>query len=102
VDILLTVIAILGLGALIIAAWVFVSAARRFVTGEDMAEEMRALNSDLSPYSSGYEAPAKRSWVPRSGSDRRVRSNVVEFPTVINGEFLPRDRRQQPDRRLQA
>jgi hypothetical protein len=102
VDILLTIIAVLGLGALMIAIWVFVSAARRFVTGEDMEEEMRALKSDLSPYNTNHDAAVKRHWVPRSGSERRVRNNVVDFPTVINGEFVPSDRRQQPDRRLQA
>jgi hypothetical protein len=96
-DTVLTVIGILGLGALIIAAWVFVSAAKRYVTGEDLREEMEALQSDLSPY---------KHWVDRSKKDRRKDPNAahgpMSFPAVIDGILIKEDRRQHPDRRHAA
>lgn len=92
-DTVLTVIGILGLGALIIAAWVFVSAAKRYVTGEDLREEMEAMQSDLSPY---------KHWVDRSKKDRRKDSNSVHFPITIDGMLIKEDRRQHSDRRRAA
>jgi hypothetical protein len=93
-DTVLTVIGILGLGALIIAAWVFVSAAKRYVTGEDLREEMEAMKSDLSPY---------KHWVDRSRKDRRKDdSDSVHFPLNINGMLIKEDRRQHSDRRRAA
>ena len=61
-DTLLTIIAILGLGALLIAAVIFVAAARRYVSGESQHLESEALRSDLSPY--------RRNWAQRSHRDR--------------------------------
>lgn len=93
-DTLLTIIGVLGLGALAIATWVFAAAARRYVTGEDLQDELDALQSDLSPYS--------RPWVPRGEKDRRQTAKVYSFPTTINGEYVAEDRRRIPDRRTRA
>ncbi|EED33979.1 hypothetical protein NOR53_801 [gamma proteobacterium NOR5-3] len=92
-DVVLNIIGILGLGALIIAAWVFASAAKRYVTGQDLKEEMEAMESDLSPY---------RHWKDRSGSDRRKNDRSSFFPLVINGIKIEHDRRVRSDRRRLA
>lgn len=91
-DELLTIIGILGLGALLIAVWVFASAARRYVTGEDVRAEMEAMQSDLSPY---------RHWVDRENADRRQTPCNV-FPITVNGAVIREDRRRQSDRRRVA
>lgn len=93
-DTLLGVIAVLGTGALVISAWVFASAARRYVSGEDEREEYAALDSDLSPY--------RREWVSRSGGDRRRNPGPTVFPITVNGERIDRERRVNPDRRRSA
>jgi hypothetical protein len=89
-ETLLAVIGILGLGALLIATWVFVSAARRYVTGEEANARSEALTSDLSPY---------RNWTSRDRSDRRVARETPDFPIIIDGVVISRDRRVRPDRR---
>lgn len=89
-DVLLNIVGFLGLGALIIAAWVFGSAAKRYITGEDLKEEMEAMESDLSPY---------RHWKDRSGSDRRKKDRTSIFPLNINGMEIKEDRRVHQDRR---
>jgi hypothetical protein len=92
-DTLLTVIGVLGLGAFLIAAWVFASAAKRYVTGEDLREEMEAMQSDLSPY---------KHWVDRAKQDRRQDSSSPSFPMTIDGILIKEDRRQRSDRRNAA
>jgi hypothetical protein len=92
VDALLTVIGILGLGALLIAVWVFASAAKRYVSGENARAEIEALQSDLSPY---------RPWVERDTSDRRKTPTNV-FPIMVNGMMIEADRRKSPERRRAA
>ena len=92
-DTLLTIIAILGLGALLISAYVFISAAKRYVTGEDLNAEMKAMQSDLSPY---------RHWVDRSQSDRRQNTRPTLFPITIDGELVSQDRRVNAERRQAA
>ncbi|MFK8042973.1 hypothetical protein [Congregibacter sp.] len=92
-DVLLTVIGILGLGAFLIAAWVFVSAAKRYITGEDLREEMEAMESDLSPY---------RHWKHRSGTDRRKNHHSNVFPLNLDGFVIEHDRRRHHDRRRVA
>jgi len=94
VDTLLTAIAVLGGGALLIASWVFASAARRYLSGDDLREEYEALQSDLSPY--------RRNWITRSGNDRRRRPAPNVFPITVNGVVVEHDRRKHPDRRRAA
>ena len=89
-ELLLTTIGFLGLGALVIAAWVFVSAARRYVSGEERNAENEALDSDLSPY---------RDWASRDGDDRRQQRQPVDFPVIIVGERIDQERRRIADRR---
>jgi len=89
VDTLLVLIGVLGLGALVIAAYVFASAARRYVTGQTANDMAKAHASDLSPY---------RARTARSG-DRRRNTEPVVFPLVIDGELVPRDRRRGERRR---
>ena len=61
-DAILTLVSILGLGALIISVYIFAVAARRFVSEDD------------------YEQYAARAdWVPRSGQDRRQNSRPPEW-----------------------
>ena len=91
-DLLLTIIGILGLGAFLIAVWVFASAAKRYVTGEDVRAEMEAMQSDLSPY---------RHWVNRDKTDRRKTPCNV-FPITVDGVTIREDRRRKPDRRRAA
>ncbi len=90
-ETLLIIIAILGIGALLIALYVFTMAAKRYVTGEDLRAEMRALESDLSPY---------RHWVDRDHSDRRRNPAPVVFPISVNGVVIREDRRRGDRRRV--
>jgi len=91
-DVLLTIIGILGLGALLIAAWVFASAAKRYISGESLQREIQAMESDLTPY---------RRWTERE-EDRRRNDQAVEFPLTLNGVVVEEDRRGKPDRRRAA
>ncbi|MFK7829069.1 MAG: hypothetical protein AB8B57_04745 [Congregibacter sp.] len=89
-DLALGVFGILGLGAALIAAYVFAAAAKRYITGEDLREEMQAMQSDLSPY---------RHWVDRSDNDRRMPREEAVFPITVNGVLIREDRRRAIDRR---
>jgi hypothetical protein len=93
-DVLLTVIAVLGLGALLIAAWVFATAAKRYLSGEERRAELEALESEFSPF--------RREWTERHGEDRRQRPSPRIFPITVNGERIDQDRRVNPDRRRGA
>jgi hypothetical protein len=85
----LTGIAVLGLGALLISVYVFAAAARNFVSDDD---ENGA--GELQP-----EPGILTSINARSGDDRRKAGSVLMFPTTINGVLIPEDRRHLPDRR---
>ena len=89
-EALLTLVGILGLGALLIALYVFASAARRYVSGETHRQERAAMSSDLSPY---------RQWQQRAGTERRRDGAPPVFPTTISGIHVDEDRRIAPDRR---
>lgn len=93
-DALLTLVGVLATGALVIAACVFVGAARRYVTGDARSAEREALESDLSPY--------RRSWVERSQQDRRRFPAPAAFPMHLEGVRIEHDRRMNPDRRRAA
>lgn len=92
-DLIVNVISVLGLGAFLIAAWVFGSAAKRYVSGENLLEETAALESDLSPY---------RHWQDRSSTDRRRPAQSNVFPMMVRGELISEDRRSRGDRRNAA
>lgn len=88
-DMVLIVLGILGLGAIIISAYVFTVAARNYVSAEDLKHRNNRINSNGKP------------WVTRRSSDRRS-GKPVQFPLTVNGLIIPEDRRQMPDRRKAA
>lgn len=89
-NIVLLILGILGIGAILIAAYVFTVAARTYVSDEDELEMRR-------------EPEEERLYVVRSGSDRRQSSGEVKFPLELStGEVIPFDRRSSPERRASA
>ncbi len=85
-DMLLTVIAVLGLGALVISVAIFTLAARRYVS-EDESSHMSLV------------ADTGRDHLHRTREDRRQSPPPQVFPITVNGELVPEDRRRLPDRR---
>lgn len=85
-NMVLTIIAVLGLGALLISVVIFTMAARRYVSDED-SEPL------------GLVGDSGRDYQPRNREDRRQAPPPSIFPITINGELIPEDRRQAPDRR---
>lgn len=83
-DIILTIIAVLGLGALLISVFIFAIAARRFVSDEAIPDT-----------ASGSTATYK----PRTREDRRQQAAPHVFPININGRTIAYDRRTGADRR---
>ena len=89
-DTVLIVLGVLGLGAIVISAYVFMVAARNYVSAEEDAHRRPIkLNSSGRP------------WVMRASRDRRS-GRPVTFPLTVNGIVIPEDRRTQPDRRKAA
>lgn len=103
-DTLLAVIAFLGLGALLIAAFVFASAARRYVGGTS-AHEQTLEQQEVEVDSQGYreaaapDPPRRRRWNRRSSYDRRRNTGPVSFPIMIDGQLIAADRRRGERRR---
>ncbi len=89
-DMVLIVLGVLGLGAIVISAYVFAVAARNYVSAEQMQQRAHHRN-----------AAAGKRWATRSGTDRRSGA-VVQFPLEIDGQVIPEDRRKGADRRLAA
>ena len=90
-NIVLLILGILGIGAILIAAYVFTVAARNYVSDED-------AETDLVD-----EAEENRLYVVRSNSDRRQFSGEIRFPLELpTGEVVSFDRRSTPDRRATA
>lgn len=82
----LLILGILGIGAILIAAYVFTVAARNYVSD---------ANSSLE--SKGEE---DRLYVVRSNQDRRQFTGKADFPlTLPTGEVIQFDRRTHGDRR---
>ena len=88
-DTVLIIIGVLGLGAMVIAAYVFTVAARNYV-------------SDSSERGLPPTADAISALIERSEFDRRQQEAVQSFPITVNGVEIENDRRQLPDRRLVA
>jgi len=89
-DTVLVVLGVLGLGAIIISAYVFTVAARTYVSAEEDVHRRPVKVNNAIP-------PAER----RTGGDRRS-GQPVQFPLTLNGVVIPEDRRQLPDRRQAA
>jgi len=86
-DTILLIIGVLGFGALIIAAYVFMVASRSRVT------ETR-LTKPLSPLTS-----AATVFIPRSPHDRRQLLQLG-FPITLDGLLIPEERRILGERRV--
>jgi len=82
-EAILTLVGILGLGALLISVYVFAVAARKFVSDD----EERKLQ-----FASG--SASNDGWIPRSREDRRQNRKPVQFPIRVNGELIMHDRRK--------
>ena len=85
-DTVLIILGVLGLGALLIAAYVFTVAARNYVSDskhpEAPANESAASNA-----------------VVRSEVNRRQQDNSAPFPITVNGVLVDEERRELPERR---
>jgi len=88
-DVVLITLGVLGMGAVLVSAWVFMVAARNYVTEEP--EDFRSA--------SRRSADVKQ--VERSATDRR-RGQPVTFPLMVNGILIEKDRRVLPERRKAA
>ena len=85
-DVILIILGVLGVGAIVISAYVFTVAARNYVSSDIPA-----------PQSAG--GPFHREdLVIRDPKDRR-RGVPVKFPMTVNSVVITRDRRTSPDRR---
>jgi len=87
-DVILITLGVLGFGAIVVSAYVFMVAARNYV-------------SDDSGHYPDTTDPAPRRLVERSTSDRRC-GQPVTFPLMVNGILIEHDRRVNPDRRQAA
>lgn len=83
-DVVLITLGVMGIGAIIVSAYVFMVAARNYVSDES------------APRGPGGHAPRPR--VERSRGDRRSGA-PVSFPLMVNGILIENDRRVLPDRR---
>jgi hypothetical protein len=97
VDTLLAVVAFLGLGALLISAFVFATAARRYVGGDAAAPPVPGHEAAAAP-DRGRQTP----WNRRSVYDRRRNSEPVRFPIIVDGQLITADRRRGERRRNRA
>jgi len=84
-DVVLITLGVLGLGAIVVSAYVFMVAARNYVS-EETAGSGRINGSEP---------------VTRSEKDRR-QGQAVSFPLMVNGILIQQDRRSHRDRRSQA
>ena len=85
-DVILIVLGVMGFGAIIISAYVFVVATRNY------AADQRA------PFLLKSKEPLRQTFVERSRTDRR-KGSPVTFPLAVNGILIAQDRRVLPDRR---
>ena len=88
----LLVLGALGFGAVVISAYVFTVAARKYVSDDaDDAKGEESISPDsLSP-----------KYILREQKDRR-QVPATSFPITVNGITIASDRRKLPDRRLVA
>ena len=88
-DVILIILGIMGFGAIVISSYVFMVAARNYVSDED------------APFTRKSGQTSGRPFVERSPVDRR-KGNPVTFPLAVNGILIDKDRRVLPDRRAAA
>lgn len=80
----LVVLAVLGIGAIVISAYVFAATARRYVSEEDKSP----VTVDT-----GTSDQETRLYVVRSDVDRRANAETARFPMMINGVVVEQERR---------
>jgi hypothetical protein len=85
-DLILAFVGLLGIVAIVIAAYIFTVAARTYVSDDDRRQRRNTASGVPRPY------------VRRSATDRRS-GQPVTFPLTVNGVLIPSDRRRLPDRR---
>ena len=88
-DTILIVLGVLGIGAIVISAYVFTVAARHYVS--DNNKGVRNPGDE----------PFGKILINRNPTDRRS-GQAVTFPLMVNGTLIPQDRRVLPDRRMDA
>lgn len=81
-DVILATLGFLGVGAILVATYVFVVAARNYVSEEPVA----------------LRGSAENPMVDRFAGDRRC-GQPVTFPLMVNSILIEKDRRILPDRR---
>lgn len=86
-DVILIILGIMGVGAIVISTYVFMVAARNYVS-----EDYRGFRGHAD------ESPVHH-LVARSPTDRRS-DRPVTFPLAVNGILIANDRRTLPDRRV--
>lgn len=89
-DVVLIILGVLGMGAIIIAAYVFTVAARNYVS-----------NDIHDPQHGGLSSQPRNSYVMRDPRDRR-RNPDAQFPLTVNSMVIRHDRRERDDRRETA
>ena len=86
-DTVLIILGGVGFGAIAISAYVFTVAARHYVS-----EDGHELSHTDGP-------PGSKVVITRRNGDRR-KGRPVNFPLVLNGNMVDRNRRHTPERRL--
>ncbi len=86
-DVVLATLGVMGFGAIAISTYVFLVAARNYVSDENRPSR---LNSS---------EPATSQLVERNPNDRRGNRSVT-FPLAVNGILISSDRRTLSDRRV--
>ena len=89
-DVILASLGILGIGAIAISTYVFLVAARNYVS-----EDNRPGRSDASDPALPHQLVARRP------TDRRGGRSVT-FPLAVNGILIATDRRTLADRRMMS
>lgn len=88
-DVVLIILGVLGIGAIVISAYVFTVAARNYVSADEKHHRNPASTRNASQM------------VQRSPGDRRS-GQRVQFPLTVNGMLILDDRRVITDRRAAA
>lgn len=86
-DVLLIIMGAMGFMAILISTYVFIVAARNYVS------------DDQTPFLNKAQVINRRLPVERSRTDRRS-GRHVSFPLTVNGILIPNERRFMPDRRI--
>ncbi len=84
-DTILLILGVLGFGAIVISIYVFMVAARNYVSNTREHEKLDGIS-------------VEKGFIERSLSDRR-RNSRLDFPMTVNGMLIPMERRSTLERR---